>query len=161
MIDQRNLTQYTILSLPPIETTRHEFTDATQIITHEACRIACGIFAVGVIFPIPAHCTPLGHLAHKLQVLLQENYNSGLWTSPHTRIALLWILTLGGIAATDMPERPFFVSALSQTLQRSAISSWQGLKRILEILLWYDDACDDSAKALFQEASVVSELDQL
>lgn len=161
LTDQRNLTQYMTLSLPPVGTIRHEFTDSTQVITYEACRVACGIFAVGVIFPIPAHCTPLGRLAHQLQALLQDHEASDLWTSPHTRIALLWILTLGGIAATEMPERPFFVSALRQTLRRSAITSWQGLKGVLEMMLWYDGACDESAEALFREASIAFERGQL
>lgn len=152
LADQRNLTQYTILSLPPASTISHQFVHPAHAITYEACRLACWIFAVGVIFPVPAQSTPLASLARQLQGVLRDPEASGLWTSPQTRIPLLWILVLGGIAATEMPERPFFTSALERTLRRSGISSWLGVKRVLDIMLWYDMACDESAEALFYDA---------
>jgi hypothetical protein len=152
LADQRNLTQYTILSLPPASTISHHFIHPLHAITYEACRLASWIFAVGVIFPVPAQSTPLARLAQQLQGVLRDPDASGLWTSPQTRIPLLWILVLGGIAATQMPERPFFASALGQTLRRSGISSWLGVKRVLEIMLWYDMACDESAEGLFYDA---------
>lgn len=152
LADQRNLTQYTILSLPPSSTIPAQFNHPAHAITYEACRLACWIFSVGVIFPVPAQSTPLASLARQLQDVLRDPDACGLWTSPQTRIPLLWILMLGGIAATEMPERPFFVSALGRTLGRSGISSWLGVKRVLDIMLWYDMACDESAEALFYDS---------
>ncbi|KAJ5109661.1 Protein of unknown function DUF3468 [Penicillium argentinense] len=155
--DQRNLTQHTLFSLLPAPELSHLFTDLTQATTYEACRLASWIFAVGVIFPIPAQSTPLGRLAKELQGVLRAPTASSLWSSPHSRIPLIWILMLGGIAATAMPERPWFVSVLGKTLQRSGISSWIGMRRVLDMMLWYDLACDESAEALYRDASILPE----
>lgn len=157
LADQRNLTHYTIMSLPPAAAIAHQFAHPTHATTYEACRLACWIFAVGVIFPVPAQCTPLGGLAKQLQGVLREPSASDLWSSPPARIPLLWILMLGGIAATEMPERPFFVSAFGQSARRSGITTYLGVKRVLEMMLWYDMACDESAQALFYEATTLSE----
>lgn len=155
--DQRNLTQYTILSLPPAATITNHFTQPTHTITYEACRLACWIFAVGVIFPVPAQSTPLALLAKQLHDVLRNPDASELWSSPQTRIPLLWILMLGGIAATQMPERPFFASAFGQSLRRSGITSWLGVRRVLDMMLWFDIACDESGQTLFYEANTPSE----
>ncbi|KAJ6151741.1 Protein of unknown function DUF3468 [Penicillium chermesinum] len=68
------------------------------------------------------------------------------------RIPMLWTITLAGIAAFGALERPFFVSALSHTSRHYGIRSWAELKRILQIVLWYDLACDQAGEALWDEA---------
>lgn len=153
--DQRNLTQYTLLSIPPSTDLPTYYSHPTEAATYEACRLAALVFAVGVIFPIPAPNTPLPKLAQQLQSVLQQSSSSALWTSPNTRIPLIWILILGGIAASDTPERPFFVSALGETARRSGLTSWQDVKRVLEMMLWYDVACDEAGESLWLEANGV------
>lgn len=151
LADQRNLTQYTLLSLLPANDLISYFSHPTQAPTYEACRLAGLIFGVGVIFPIPAQNTPLHDLAYKIQAVLRQPDSSTLWSSPNTRIPLIWILTLAAIAATDTPARAWFVSALGETTRRSGISSWPALKTVLEMMLWLDTACDDAANALWFE----------
>lgn len=151
--DQRNLTQHTLLSLPPSTDLPTFYSHPTESTTYEACRLAAFIFAVGVIFPIPATNTPLPRLAQQLHSVLQHPTASALWTSPSTRIPLVWVLILGGIAATNTPHRPFFVTNLSETARRSGLTSFQDVKGILEMMLWYDVACDEAAESLWLEAN--------
>lgn len=158
LADQRNCTQYTLLSLPPSTDLPTYTSHPTESTTYEACRLATLVFSVGVIFPIPTPNTPLPRLSQQLHSVLQQPTSTGLWTSPNARIPLIWILILGGIAATNTPQRPFFVSALAETAHRSGLSSWQDVKRILEMMLWYDLACDEAGELLWLEATSPSEV---
>lgn len=153
LADQRNITQYTLCLVPPPKDIPTYFSHPTQTATYEACRLASLIFGVGVIFPIPAQNTPLTSLMRQIQTILRERDSSGLWSSPAARIPLIWILTMAGIAATDTPERPFFVSALGETARRSGLASWPDVKRALEMMLWLDVACDEAGEYLWLEAN--------
>ena len=153
LADQRNLTEHTLLSLLPASDIPTSFSYPTQATTYEICRLAALIFGVGVMFPIPAQNTPLSSLAQQIQSLLREPTASAMWSTPANRIPLIWALTLGGIAATDTPERSFFVSGLGETARRSGLTSWPGVKRALEMMLWYDEACDEAAELLWLEVN--------
>lgn len=153
LADQRNLTEHTLLSLKPASEIPTSFSYPTQATTYEICRLAALIFGVGVMFPIPAQNTPLKSLAQQIQSLLRESTSSAMWSTPANRIPLIWALTLGGIAATDTPERSFFVSGLGDTARRSGLTSWPSVKRALEMMLWYDEACDEAAELLWLEAN--------
>lgn len=153
LADQRNLTEHTLLSLLPASDIPTAFSHPTQATTYDICRLAALIFGVGVIFPIPAQNTPLKSLAQQIQSLLRRPTASAMWSSPSNRIPLIWALTLGGIAATDAPERAFFVSALDETARRSGLTSWPDIRRALEMMLWYDVACDEAAELLWFEAN--------
>jgi hypothetical protein len=150
LADQRNLTQHTLLSLPPAADL-HTFFSLSHAATYEACRLAALIFGVGVLFPIPAQNTPLNNLARLIQGVLQQPNSSELWSAATTRMPLIWILTLGGIAANDIPERTWFVSALADTMSQTGVQTWHSLKAILEAMIWYDAACDLAAEALWFE----------
>ncbi|KAJ5342861.1 Protein of unknown function DUF3468 [Penicillium brevicompactum] len=154
LADQRNLTQHTLLSVAPASDL-HAFFSLTHASTYEACRLAAQIFGVGVLFPIPAQNTPLHHLARLIQTLLHQTTASELWTSLTTRLPLVWILTLGGIAASDAPERVWYTTALRDILYRTNIRSWPKLKAVLESMLWYDAACDAAGEALWFECQPV------
>ncbi|KAJ5782061.1 hypothetical protein N7457_003835 [Penicillium paradoxum] len=153
LADQRNLTQHTLLSLPPASRLDIYVSQSTQATTYEALRLAALVFGVGVIFPIPAQNTPLSTLAREIRLVLLQSSSSVLWSSPSTRFALLWILTLGGIAAHDTPERTWFVSVLGDISRRTKLSSWASVKPIVTSMLWLDTACDRAAEALWLEST--------
>jgi hypothetical protein len=150
LADRRNLTQHTILCLSPASDI-HTFSNPTHAATYEVCRLAALIFGVGVLFPIPAQNTPLNRLAHLMKSLLLQPSSSELWSSPSTRLPLIWVLALGGIAANDTPERAWFASALGDIARRTGLNSWVSIKSILGSMLWYDAACDLAAETLWQE----------
>ncbi|KAJ5121057.1 uncharacterized protein N7515_009018 [Penicillium bovifimosum] len=151
LTDQRNLTQHTLICIAPASEV--DFAYPTQAATYEACRLAAMIFGVGVIFPIPQQNTPLNTLARSIiSVLLQPN-SSELWSSPSTRVPLIWVLTLGGIAATGTLDRRWFVSALGDITRKTGLTSWASVKSVLASMLWYDPACDTAAEDLWLEAA--------
>lgn len=153
LADQRNLTQHTLLSLPPSSDIPNSFSHPTEATTYDICRLTALIFGVGVIFPIPAQNTPLESLAKQIQTQLCLPTASAMWSAPRNRIPLLWTLTLGGIAATNTPERPFYVSALAETARRSGLTTWPQLRSTLDMMLWYDMACDEAGQILWLEAN--------
>ncbi|OQE35236.1 hypothetical protein PENCOP_c014G00474 [Penicillium coprophilum] len=149
LADRRNLTQHTLLCLTPASDLF--FSHPTHAATYEACRLAALIFGVGVLFPIPAQNTPLNKLARLIRSLLLQPSSSEIWSSPSTRLALIWVLTLGGIAANDAPERVWFVSTLGDVARKTGLNSWVSIKSIIGSMLWYDAACDLAAETLWQE----------
>lgn len=153
LADQRNLVQHHLLSVPPAAEVESCFSQPTHATTYEACRLAAQIFGVGVIFPIPAQSTPLHRLASQLQSVLRQPGPAALWSSPDTRIALIWGLTLGGIAAYDAPTRPYFAISLGETARLSNLTTWSDVKYILQMMLWYDEACDAAGEDLWLESA--------
>ncbi|KAJ5707887.1 hypothetical protein N7488_007688 [Penicillium malachiteum] len=151
LTDQRNLTEYTMLALPPASAILPYFSHPTQATTYEACRLTCLIYGVGVIFPIPAQNSPLQRLAQGINTVLLEQTATALWSSQSTRVALIWILVLGGIAAFDTPCRPFYVSSLAATARSSNIYRWDEVKPFLANMLWYEKAGDKAGRVLWEE----------
>ncbi|OQE27135.1 hypothetical protein PENFLA_c006G04530 [Penicillium flavigenum] len=151
LTDQRNITQHTLLCLSPASDLHAFFSHPTHAATYEACRLAALVFGVGVIFPIPAQNTPLNTLARLIRSVLLQPTSTDLWSSPSTRLPLIWVLTLGGIAANDTPERAWFASALGDITRRTGLNSWASVKAVLASMLWYDAACDTAAETLWQE----------
>ncbi|EKV11612.1 Oligophrenin-1 [Penicillium digitatum] len=149
LVDQRNLTQHTLLCLSPASELL--FAHPTHAATYEACRLAALVFGVGVLFPIPAQNTPLNRLARLIQSVLLQPSSADLWTSPAARLPLIWVLALGGIAANDTRERTWFATALGDITRGTGLMSWESIKSVLASMLWYDVACDSAAEALWQE----------
>lgn len=157
--DQRNLIQHTLLSIPAVSQLPYDAFVSSHLphhlqqVIYEACRLGALIFGVGVTFPLPAQTSPLGSLARFLHALLRDDVSIAelCATSLNASIALLWVLTFGGIAASGQPERTWFVDALAPVAQQLVCTSWPGLKRVLEMMLWYDTACDEPGQALWME----------
>ena len=68
---------------------------------------------------------------------------------------LLWMLVLGGIAASDKPERPWFVSQLALIVRRLDITEWGSIEDTLESFLWLESACGQGGRELWDEAGCV------
>ncbi|KAJ5496229.1 hypothetical protein N7463_008216 [Penicillium fimorum] len=125
LADRRNLTQHTLLCLSPASDLF--FSHPTHAATYEASRL--------------------------IRSLLLQPSSSELWSSPPTRLPLIWVLTLGGIAANDAPDRAWFASALGDVANRTGLNSWASIKSIIGSMLWYDAACDLAAETLWQESA--------
>ena len=57
------------------------------------------------------------------------------------------MLILGGIAALDEAERPWFFSQLVKLVKALEIN-WNSVERILESFLWLESACSPGGKLL-------------
>jgi hypothetical protein len=147
--NQRNFVQYRLLSLPPAGKLDQDFRKSHPV--YEICRLAGLIFGVGVIFPLPAQTAPLPTLVKLCQAELQESRLESDWWFPDAVGVLIWVLTLGGIAATGLPNRIWFVAALGRVTACSGLSSWRDLKPVLDRILWLDSACDFGGQQLWEE----------
>ncbi|KAF9895243.1 hypothetical protein FE257_000145 [Aspergillus nanangensis] len=151
LADQRNLVHFKILSLPTASQIDGFNGYQNNEIIYEACRLAGLIFSVGVILPLPAQSSPLAQLATLIKALMQFFNTPAIWSHPHARVTLLWVLTLGGIAAENMPERAWYVSLLRQSARQNCVSSWSDLRSVLGMILWWDTACDLPGRNLWSE----------
>jgi hypothetical protein len=147
--NQRNLVQYHLLSLPSAGQFDQKFRQNYPV--YETCRLAGLIFGVGVIFPLPARTAPFQTLVKLLQAELRESNLESIWGAQDAVGVLLWILTLGGIAATGLPEREWFVATLGWVTSHSGLSRWRDLKQVLEQMPWLDSACDSAGQQLWDE----------
>ncbi|PTU22136.1 hypothetical protein P175DRAFT_0523291 [Aspergillus ochraceoroseus IBT 24754] len=155
LADQRNLLQYDLISLPSalgrpdnpaFSPVPHESSSI-----YEACRLACLVYGVGVVLPLPAQSTPLARLSELIQTVLQNSNYSTVWASTQAQIALLWVLTLGGISAHNRPNRSWYVNMLKHVVLHNDIQSWADLSGILGIIAWYPRACDKPGHDLWLE----------
>ncbi|KAL1961886.1 hypothetical protein VTN77DRAFT_966 [Rasamsonia byssochlamydoides] len=151
----RNLLQYHILALPARSERGSIFQECHP--GYEACRLAALIYGIGVIFPLPAHVAPLASLARQLRLeLAAQRICDCDWdvTSVGCVEMFMWILTLGGIAATmgRQSERRWFATELGRVALRRGLSSWYDLKGILQRVLWLDCACDAAGRRLWDES---------
>jgi hypothetical protein len=137
------------LSLLPAEKLDQGFRKSHSV--YEICRLAGLIFGVGVVFPLPVQTTSLPSLVKLLQTELQESSLESDWWFPDAVEILIWVLTLGGIAATGLPNRIWFVATLSRVSAYSGLSKWRDLKPVLERMLWLNSACDVGGQQLWEE----------
>ena len=147
--NQRNFVQHRLLSLLPAVELDQDFRKSHPV--YEICRLAGLIFGVGVIFPLPVQTTPLPTLVKRLQAELQESSLESDWWFPDAVDILIWVLTLGGIAATGLPNRTWFVATLGRVSAFSGLSKWRDLKLILGQMLWLDSACNFGGQQLWEE----------
>ncbi|CEL06808.1 hypothetical protein ASPCAL09980 [Aspergillus calidoustus] len=157
LADQRSIVHYTLLCLPPAAP--HQTDPNSNIsqapplqpqdIIYEALRLACLIYSVGIVLPIPPQSSPIMNLAELLRNVLSNPNHPSLWTTPQAQVALLWILTLGGIAATHTPHRSWYIERLCRVVEHHKIASYEHLSRYLAMLAWYPVACDTPGMELW------------
>ena len=116
---------------------------------YEACRLAGLIFGIAVVFPIPNTYDVLRTLSQRLKASIEK---SEICESESLKVqyVLLWMLILGGIAALDKAERPWFVSRLAK-LVRALEIDWNSVEGILERFLWLESACSPGGQLLWFE----------
>ncbi|KAI9372116.1 hypothetical protein BJX61DRAFT_553188 [Aspergillus egyptiacus] len=161
--DQRNIIHYTLAALPhapvqdPQSPPNNFYPPQPQDIVYETARLACFIYSVGVILPLPAQSTPITKLADHLYNTLRVSTHLTIWTAPQAQVTLLWILTLGGIAATHTPHRAWYVDMLVRVVEHNNIASYEDLKHYLSLLAWYPAACEKPGVALWADIQRVRE----
>lgn len=155
LADQRNIVHFTLLSLPhaAIEPDPNNpyYTPQPQDIVYETFRLATLIYGIGIILPLPAQSTPLTKLAELIHNILRIPNNLSLWSAPQAQVGLLWILTLGAIAATHTPRRSWYVDMLRRVVDHNRITSYDDLKRYLTLVVWQPSSCDKPGADLWAD----------
>jgi hypothetical protein len=148
-IDRRNSVQHQLMSLPSGEELREE--GVTSICLYESIRHAIFIYSAAVTFPLPALSGHFHRLASILQALLEPSKFDPCWR--HCPKTLLWILVLGGIAASDTRERGWFVRNVRIIAKMLKVVSWEQVVEVMEGFLWLDSACDAGGEILWAQVT--------
>jgi Fungal specific transcription factor domain len=135
LIDHRNMTQHALLSLPP-RTGRSE-----------CYRLAAMIYSLLVTFPLPYMVAPFAYLITQLKLTLSE------WDGDDDHM-LLWVLTMGGIGATGLGERMWFMQKLQDVAARIGIRSWFELRDAIKRGLWHETTNDRDGQGLWLESRI-------
>lgn len=147
-IDHRNAAQHSLMSLPTGD--ELEYGEISSTCLYESVRLAAIIYSGAVTFPLPPHTGFYRRLATRLQGILEESKDNPCWQlCPE---ALLWLLILGGIAATGTARRGWFVQNLTAVGAALRLSSWEQVAGPLENYLWLESACDAGGRLLWDEA---------
>ncbi|KAL4878310.1 hypothetical protein BJY04DRAFT_114061 [Aspergillus karnatakaensis] len=155
LADRRNIIHYTLLCLPGAtvqpDPNNPFYVPQPHDIIYETFRLAALVYSVGVILPLPAQSTPLPKLAELLYNTLRISNHPSIWGSSHAQVVLLWILTLGGIAAIDTPHRPWYADMLRRVLDHNEITLYDELQRCLAVIAWHPVACDKPGTDLWAD----------
>lgn len=152
LADQRNFIQHCLLSLPPGVKNAELQPDVHS--AYEAFRLSGLIFSLGVVFPMSYDAAPFSTLAILLKAELQGFDMNPRHSLSCTRNMLVWILTLGAVAApAGGSERSWFVTRLNNLAMQTGISAWSDLKSILEQVLWLNSACDSAGQQIWAEVA--------
>jgi hypothetical protein len=149
-IDRRNSVQHRLMSLPSGEELLEE--EVTSICLYESIRHAAFIYSAAVTFPLPALSGHFHRLVSILQPLLESSKFDPCWR--HCPKTLMWILVLGGIAASDTRERGWFVRNIKIIAKVLKVASWVQVVEVMEGFLWWDSACDAGGQILWAEVSM-------
>lgn len=150
MTHHRNFAHHQLLSLSSATELGRTFSQNYP--AYEPCRLAALIFSLGVTFPMPSWAAPFPHLAQALQQALIEVETSDMVLAGSD--ILLWILVLGGIAASEQASvRAWFVTTLRNFSIRRGLDGWEQAKTILTEILWLASACDVAGRTLWDEVA--------
>lgn len=149
IIDRRNFVQHSLMCLS--SSAELDQDEVTSVCLYELIRHAAFIYSAAVTFPIPALGGHFHRLAGFLLPLLEASKFDSCWR--HSPQTLLWILVLGGIAASGTKEREWFVKRVSVVAMILKISTWEQVVELMEGFLWLDSACDAGGRVLWAEAT--------
>lgn len=92
----------------------------------------------------------INQLLHQLMTTL-----SILLAYPTTRgnTLLLWVFSVGGVSAANMPERAWFVSHLVEMTDEMNIDSWENMKSHVRQVIWHERLCENSHRKLWEEVT--------
>jgi len=148
-IDRRNSLQHRLMSLPSSQDLPDQ--EVTSPLLYEAIRSTAILYSGAVTFPLPPLSGHFQRLVQILKPLLEGSKFDIYWR--HYPETLLWILVLGGIAATGMRtgERDWFVRNIVIVAKILELSKWEQIVDVLEGFLWLDSACEAGGRILWAE----------
>jgi hypothetical protein len=145
--------QHRLVSLPPEDELIIEpaSLSLSELNIYECVRLTALIFGVAVVHPIPNPHNVLVELVRRLKIAI-EVLGKGIEDfAMELSGVLLWMLVLGGIASSDKPERPWFISQLALIVRKLHLMDWSGVEDILESFLWLESACGKGGRELWDE----------
>jgi hypothetical protein len=149
LISRRNAIHHRLLSLPsgPMIAESSDMPHALSHTLYEVCRLGALIYASAIFYVLPPSTGCPRRLVLWVQRVTRdvsyEDLNGGEVK------CFIWALFLAGIAAEDMPERPWFVERLRRLLALASVSRWSEIKRVVVLFLWSNSVCDEGGMNLW------------
>lgn len=69
----------------------------------------------------------------------------------YNRVLMLWVLSVGGVAADGSPERGWFVSHLVDMTENLGIQCWKEMKSKISSVAWHEILCENVHRRLWEE----------
>ncbi|KAH8812298.1 hypothetical protein F5884DRAFT_307200 [Xylogone sp. PMI_703] len=146
-IRHRNTVQHRLMSLPRGEDL--EYGEVSSVCLYESIRHTAVIYSAAVTFAIPPHSGIFRTLAARLKSIMEESKFDPCWQlCPET---LLWMLVLGGVAATGTADRGWYVQNLAAVSSALKLSEWEDVEDGLKEFLWLSSACEPGGRLLWME----------
>jgi hypothetical protein len=143
--NERLLVHHALMSLP--DSGELEQTEGSVPPGYESCRLALIAYSLMVVFPFPLACEPYLTLVTRLKDALLVEYED----IKNTKALALWIVMIGGIAASGTQERYWYAELLGEVSVICGCRTWiEVLERVRE-LLWLDCFCEVEARKLWEE----------
>lgn len=111
------------------------------------CHLAGLIFSFTCVFPSPA--APFDTLAKQIKALFQTADLGG--TRAELPTLIVWILYMGGTAASGTEHRLWYIVALDRCVRRINIETWEMLRTLLMKHLWLPRTNDVDGIKLWNE----------
>ncbi|PMD44709.1 hypothetical protein L207DRAFT_579639 [Hyaloscypha variabilis F] len=149
IIRTRTAVQKLVMLLPTAEELELNISASSTPDIYECSRLTAIIFGMAVIFPVSNSYNVLQTLVQRLKAAIEV---SRIKSTDECLDIFLWILVLGGIAALDKPERPWFVSQLALLTERSKEKlNWIEAEHRLRSFLWLESTCGAGGRCLWTE----------
>jgi hypothetical protein len=132
IVRARNALQHRLLSLSAFGGGLMSRQDSV----YDACRLALLIYSDMVIYPIPKVQGVRPKLASKLRETLDCCTLHRCWDI-NPRV-MLWIATLGAIAATNTSSRAWYVGKLKVCIELLGLDHYDRYLRLVNTFLWWD-----------------------
>jgi hypothetical protein len=155
-IEKRNAIQHSLMSL----LTGDELGggEITSVCLYESIRHAAIIYSVAVTFPLPPISGIFRKLASRLKDIMEKAKFDPCWQlCPN---ALLWMLVLGGIAASETVDRTWYVRNLAALSSALRFAEWKDVAEEVESFLWLESACDAGGRSLWNEVMTERLMDE-
>lgn len=149
IIRTRYFVQKLVMLLPTAEELDLDVSSSSTPNIYECCRLTAMIFGVAIVLPVTNSYNILQTLVKRLKAAIEI---SRLESADECFDIYLWILILGGVAALDTPERPWFVSQLTLVAERSKAGlDWVEVEKRLKTFLWLESACGVGRRRLWDD----------
>ncbi|PMD48019.1 hypothetical protein L207DRAFT_505123, partial [Hyaloscypha variabilis F] len=146
-IEQRNTLQHSLMSLATGDELKYG--EISSVCLYESIRHTAIIFSIAVTFPMPPISGIFGKVAGELRDILEKSKLDPCWQlCPKT---LLWMLILGGIAASGTSDRAWYVRNLVALSEALNLTEWEDAALETENYLWLESACDAGGNSLWNE----------
>jgi hypothetical protein len=119
--------------------------------------LAAVIYSFTCVFPLVE--APFARLAkrirHLYEVLEQAAMHDGKVIPAQAQEITAWILCMGAIAASEMPDNIWYAAALARCLRKQNIESWPKLRVLLLDFLWLPMTNDGDGMRVWAEVETL------